>query len=194
MTSRHTGAHDPVAVRTLPCLAERRETSNSSVTSAAAIASSTGPPCTGVLRSFQHHVAVQRARRFKTAATVRVLDGRGGDGGIDVEVVTNDGRRRIFQLKYFPGGFSGGWGDSRRPQITKSFKKALEHSPDEWTLVVPRVLTASEDKFVKGLNGGQEPPTISVAARDELDSWVADDPSLDEYLQRDPNTTHGPGV
>ena len=58
-------------------------------------------------------------------------------GGIDVEVVTNDGRRRIFQLKYFPGGFSGGWGDSRRSQITKSFKKALEHSPDEWTLVVP---------------------------------------------------------
>ena len=108
---------------------------------------------------------------------MRVLDGRGGDGGIDVEVVTNDGRRRIFQLKYFPGGFSGGWGDSRRPQITKSFKKALEHSPDEWTLVVPRVLTASEDKFVKGLNGGQEPPTISVVARDELDSWLADDPA-----------------
>jgi hypothetical protein len=87
-----------------------------------------------------------------------------------------------------PEGFSGGWGDSRRPQITKSFKKALEHSPDEWTLVVPRVLTASEDKFVKGLNGGQEPPTISVVARDELDSWVADNPGLDEYLQRDPNT------
>ena len=40
----------------------------------------------------------------------------------------------------------------------------------------------------QGTHGGQEPPTISVAARDELDSWVADDPSLDEYLQRDPNT------
>ena len=155
MTSRHTGAHDPVAVRTLPCLAERRETSNSSVTSAAAIASSTGPPCTGVLRSFQHHVAVQRARRFKTAATVRVLDGRGGDRrhrrrGRHQRRASTD-----LPAEVLPGGFSGGWGDSRRPQITKSFKKALEHSPDEWTLVVPRVLTASEDKFVKGLNGGR---------------------------------------
>ena len=45
-----------------------------------------------------------------------------------------------------------------------------------------------EDKC-EGLNGGQEPPTISVVARDELDSWLADDPSLDEYLQRDPNTS-----
>ena len=118
---------------------------------------------------------------------MRVLDGRGGDGGIDVEVVTNDGRRRIFPLKYFPR-------DSRADGATAGAhrsrsQKALEHSPDEWTLVVPRVLTASEDKFVKGLNGGQEPPTISVVARDELDSWVADDPSLDEYLQRDPNTS-----
>jgi hypothetical protein len=137
MTSRHTGAHDPVAVRTLPCLAERRETSNSSVTSAAAIASSTGPPCTGVLRSLQLHVAVQRARRFKTAATVRVLDGRGGDRrhrrrGRHQRRASTD-----LPAEVLPGGFSGGWGDSRRPQITKSFKKALEHSPDEWTLVVP---------------------------------------------------------
>ena len=79
----------------------------------------------------------------------------------------------------------------RQPAPTdhEVLQKALEHSPDEWTLVVPRVLTASEDKFVKGLNGGQEPPTISVVARDELDSWLADDPSLDEYLQRDPNTS-----
>ena len=41
----------------------------------------------------------------------------------------------------------------------------------------PVARSRSEDKFVKGLNGGQEPPTISVVARDELDSWLADDPA-----------------
>ena len=119
-------------------------------------------------------------RRFGTARSVRVVDGRGGDGGIDIDVVADDGRLLIFQLKYFPEGFSGGHGKSRRPQIKRSFTRALEHNPDEWILVVPRVLTVGEDKFVKELNGGTVPPEITIVGRDELDSWLADDPTLDE--------------
>jgi hypothetical protein len=91
-------------------------------------------------------------RRFKDASTVTVVDGRGGDDGIDILLVTHDGHRRILQLKYFPETFSSGWADSRRPQIKESYKTAIEkNQPDEWTLVVPRLLTTPERKFVENL-------------------------------------------
>lgn len=138
---------------------------------------------------FDHAVESLIYRRFKDAGTVTVPDGRGGDGGIDVELVTTEGKRRIFQLKYFPEGFSSGSSRSRRPQIKKSFNAAQVHEPDEWTLVVPRNLTPGERKFIESLSPGTEPPLISIIGRSVLDDWMTDDPELEEYLHRDANST-----
>lgn len=71
---------------------------------------------------------------------VKIFDGSGGDGGRDIEAVFNSGYRIIIQLKHFPEGFSSSW-QSRRRQITDSFKAALKHEPDEWILVVPKKLS-----------------------------------------------------
>ena len=129
----------------------------------------------------QHHVAVQRARRFKTAATVRVLDGRGGDGGIDVEVVTNDGRRRIFPLKYFPR-------DSRADGATAGAHRSRK-AGTQARRMDPRGAQSPHRVGGQVRQGTQRRPGATDDQRGrELDSWVADDPSLDEYLQRDPNT------
>jgi hypothetical protein len=139
--------------------------------------------------TFDETVEVLITRRFKNTGTVTVPDGRGGDGGIDILYVGHDGHRRIFQLKYFPEGFSSGWARTRRPQIRNSFKTALQHEPDEWTLVVPGLVTDHEREFVEGLNAGSTPPTISILGRNDLNDWLADDPNLDTSLQRNPTTT-----
>ena len=50
------------------------------------------------------------------------LDGRGGDGGRDVDVHIGenfDVLDTIYKLKYFPEGFSGGHAKSRKPQIRR---------------------------------------------------------------------------
>lgn len=138
--------------------------------------------------AFDEAVEVLITRRFKNTGTVTVVDGRGGDGGIDILYVGHDNHRRILQLKYFPEGFSAGWASTRRPQIRKSFTAALQHQPDEWTLVVPRLLTPHEREFVENLNDGNTPPTISIIGRNDLDDWLAEDSDLDTYLQRNPTT------
>lgn len=50
---------------------------------------------------------------------VKALDGRGGDGGIDLDAtVERTGQLvSIYQLKFFPEGFSGEWSRARKPQI-----------------------------------------------------------------------------
>lgn len=89
--------------------------------------------------------------------TAVVLDGRGGDGGIDVGVYDQDGKiRHIFQLKHFPQGFSGGFRDVRQRQIKESFDRAwTKHQPPSWTLVVPCKPTDREGKYVSGLAKGK---------------------------------------
>ncbi|MCD9899667.1 hypothetical protein LUR56_05120 [Streptomyces sp. MT29] len=62
-------------------------------------------------------------RLYSETAEVRAVNGRGGDGGRDIDVVQG-GRLRIYQLKYFPDGLQG---RGRRPSIKKSFKRAMEH-------------------------------------------------------------------
>lgn len=81
-------------------------------------------------------------RLYVEDAEVEVMNGRGGDGGIDIKV-TVDSRVWIYQLKYFPDGFPGSY-QGRRTGIKRSFKKALEHDPDDWVLVVPCALTPAE--------------------------------------------------
>lgn len=123
-------------------------------------------------------------RRYRgTNAKVRAVNGRGGDDGIDIEVVDGD-RLTIYQLKYFPEGFSGGFLRTRRRQIRKSFNAAVDKNPDVWTLVLPRVTTNSEHDWVATL-AIDDGPEIKVMDRDELDNLLADFPDIDRWFQRD---------
>jgi hypothetical protein len=121
-------------------------------------------------------------RLYQDADEVRAFDGRGGDGGRDV-IVRQGERLRIFQLKYFPGGFSGAHGQRRR-QISKSFEAAMDHQPAEWILVTPGNLTPSELKFIEGLAKGKA-VKVSDMGRAKLDSRLAAHPNLLAYFQRD---------
>lgn len=96
--------------------------------------------------AFDRLVEALLHRMFDDSGQVVVVNGRGGDGGIDVQV-TGDAGLRIFQLKYHPDGFPGSL-KGRRTAIKKSFRRTMAHRPVEWTLVVPCTLTVSERAFV----------------------------------------------
>ncbi|WP_442545206.1 hypothetical protein ACSBOX_05890 [Arthrobacter sp. KN11-1C] len=121
-------------------------------------------------------------RIYAGADEIWPVDGRGGDGGRDI-VVTQGNRKRIFQLKYFPEGFPAE-NRSRRRQIINSFKKAMDHNPYEWVLVVPANLTPGEVEFIKNLGEGR-PVKIRWLDRGDLNERMATFPDLDRYFQRD---------
>lgn len=51
-------------------------------------------------------------------------------------------------------------------------------------MVVPCLCSTPEHKYVTELNGGEQPPEITVIDRDDLDAWMADAPSVDASVQR----------
>ncbi|MET7534398.1 hypothetical protein [Streptomyces goshikiensis] len=123
-------------------------------------------------------------RVYADRGDVKVVNGRGGDGGIDIKVTLPD-RARILQLKCYNDGFPGSY-KGRRASITKSFKDALVHDPDEWILVVPCTLSPSEDAFVRGLAKGAERPRVAVWDRAWLDDKLAAHADLrDHFLRED---------
>ncbi|MFD7008121.1 hypothetical protein [Rhodococcus jostii] len=139
---------------------------------------------------FERIVDTLMARKWQGIAEVICPDGRGGDGGIDIEVRQGE-RRRVYQLKYFPDGFSGNMKKTRTDQIRSSFKRAmkLDPAPVEWTLVVPSKLIPGEREFVEGLeqyvDEGTKPPKISILDRVELDLLLLAHPDVYAYLGRE---------
>lgn len=118
----------------------------------------------------------------------QALDGRGGDGGIDVDVTEPDGNiSTIYQLKYFPEGFSGGFSKTRRSQIKDSFLAAMEHKPAAWVLVVPRNPTPKERTWVRSLKGKNR-VSVSILARDGLDHMLSKAPDIHRLLTAGPLT------
>lgn len=113
------------------------------------------------------------------------LDGRGGDGGIDIELRSKRTGQlvRIFQLKHFPEGFSGGF-VNRRSQIKKSLIEALKHDPPSWTLVVPRNVTVKERQAVRAMRKGHE-VRVSFLGPAELDGLLAKHPDIEERFTVD---------
>lgn len=130
---------------------------------------------------------VEALVRYRFGERVRGVNGRGGDGGIDIEVTLDDGCLWIIQLKYFPEGFSSQW-RRRRTEIRQSFITAMQHQPDKWTLIVPCLCSTPAHQWVTGLNNGQRPPEIEVVDRDDLDAWIADAPEIDASVQRTAST------
>lgn len=143
---------------------------------------------------FERIVEVLLRRKWEpSGATVICPDGRGGDGGVDVDVQHHDGRRTIYQLKFYPDGFSGNLKSSRQRQIAKSFVSAmkLDEPPTEWFLVVPAKLTKGEREFVLKLaehrtlaKEGIDPPVIDIVGITELDDLSINDPGVHRYLAR----------
>ena len=73
------------------------------------------------------------------------IDGKGGDGGRDVQIV-GPGERQIvqaFELKSFTGRMT----PSRRQQVKRSLKRAANLKPLSWILVVPIDPTQKELKW-----------------------------------------------
>lgn len=127
---------------------------------------------------------LQRIHGAEPGVTVEAFDGRGGDQGCDVVVSREGVVWRIYQLKYFPEGFSGG-NVKRRQQIKKSFTRAMEHAPVEWVLVIPGNPTTTEKHFVNSLKGKAD-VAVSVMGRAALDSELAARPDLLDAFTRDP--------
>lgn len=113
-----------------------------------------------------------------------VLRGDGGDGGIDVAHYRGGELYEIFQLKFFPEGFSNKF-TGRRQQIKKSFERAwIEHQPSRWTLVVPQNPSQSEIVYINGLPQGRD-CRVRVVGEAWLDSKMKDFPELAAYMKRD---------
>lgn len=129
-------------------------------------------------------LVTRRYKREHPELSVQAIDGRGGDGGIDIDVrepVTGK-LLKIYQLKFFPEGFSGGH-RQRRNQIRNSFEKAAALHPPVWALVIPRNFTTNERKWITTLlkDSGIHPEFVGRA---ELDSLQADDPNAIALAQR----------
>lgn len=125
---------------------------------------------------FERLIEALIAWQHPLGTRVYPVDGRGGDGGIDVLaiepsddkiVVYQDppgGRVVVYQLKYFPEGFDGKEA-GRRNQIKRSLEQAIKHVPqmDKWVLVAPCTASRSGWAFLKGLCD-QNPASPSFTA------------------------------
>jgi hypothetical protein len=114
-----------------------------------------------------------------------VLRGDGGDGGIDVAVWLGSRVIKIFQLKYFPEGFTGEFRKVRRPQVEKSFKAAWKnHTPSEWILVMPPGPHKNERDFVLGL-ATDKAVEVDIWGQEKLAAALTDYPEVERAFLRD---------
>lgn len=114
-----------------------------------------------------------------------ILDGRGGDEGIDVGVERDGVVFHIYQLKFFPEGMSGGF-VKRRDQVKRSFARVAERPGLEyWTLIMPKNPTSSERRYTLALKNGQA-IEIDVWGVGRLDQEAARHPDLLGALTRRP--------
>lgn len=116
---------------------------------------------------------------------VDVIRGAGGDTGIDV-VVWLEGRAvRIYQLKYFPEGFTGAFRKVRRPQVKDSFDTAWKnHAPSEWILVMPPDPHINERNYVAELAEGKQ-VDVEIWGQEKLAAALTDYPEVERAFTRD---------
>lgn len=115
----------------------------------------------------------------------QAVDGRGGDGGIDIDVRVKKTNQlvEILQLKWFPEGFSNHF-KGRRAQIKKSFDRAMLEKTPVWTLVLPADITPTERKHVWGLKKKHE-VRIKFVGVTELNVLLAEHPEVHSWAMRD---------
>lgn len=115
----------------------------------------------------------------------QAVDGRGGDGGIDIDVRVKKTNQlvEILQLKWFPEGFSNHF-KGRRSQIKKSFDRAMMEKTPVWTLVLPADITPTERKHVWGLKQSHD-VRIQFVGVTELNLLLAKYPEVHSWAMRD---------
>ena len=131
-----------------------------------------GAPEVQAANEDMNSVLVQRL--YPTAVRI---DGRGGDGGRDILLMTDDGLV-IFQLKDFTGRLSTG---GRKRQIIRSLVQAATHEPIRWELVVPIDPTPEELKWFEEEAGRFDFPCI-WRGRTWLDGQHAQFPEIHRYF------------
>ncbi|WP_145973342.1 hypothetical protein [Corynebacterium glutamicum] len=104
---------------------------------------------------------------------------------MDIDVHSDGKLTHIYQLKYFPQGFSGGWARSRKPQIKNSFEKAMLLKPENWILIVPRNPTQGERAYVHSFKKGNK-AKIKIFGQSDLDNLMARYPDIQQWAVREP--------
>ena len=107
------------------------------------------------------------------------IDGKGGDGGRDVQIVHGQHDQIIdaFELKSFTGRVT----PSRRTQTSRSLKRAAGLSPARWSLVVPIDPTPDEIVWFRRLGKGYGFP-IAWLGRTWLDEKMSAFPDIRRYF------------
>ena len=107
------------------------------------------------------------------------IDGSGGDGGRDVQIVTGeDGQvRDAFELKSFTGRMTSG----RRRQVARSLRRAASLEPRNWTLIVPIDPTPGEEQWFADLGDPYSFPTAWLG-KTWLDEKMAAYPDIHRYF------------
>lgn len=131
---------------------------------------------------------LERVWSTKTDGVAYAIDGRGGDGGLDVFVSVDgdpDKPVHVYQLKFFPEGMSNGF-KSRREQVKRSFLSVADnHALKTWTLVIPGNPTVQELKSVLALKGSRD-LRLDVIGQSKLDETIAQHPDLLAWATRNP--------
>lgn len=118
---------------------------------------------------------------------LRSLDGAGGDGGRDAQLITPDGLT-VFEIKSF-----GRLNSSRRRQVERSLRKAVASTPamTRWVLVVPMNMTperpsarsSEESWFAEKLPTCAPGVELEWWGQDWLDSQVAEHMDVQRYIE-----------
>jgi hypothetical protein len=109
----------------------------------------------------------------------RRIDGRGGDGGRDVQIQGADGIH-AFEIKSFTGRMSPG----RRAHVRSSLARAATLDPVDWTLIVPIDPTPRELTWFDGLRS-TVPFPLEWRGLTWLDAEFAQRPSIARYFLKD---------
>ena len=107
------------------------------------------------------------------------IDGKGGDGGRDVQIVHGQEGRvtHAFELKSFTGRITS----ARRTQVARSLKRVAALGPGRWTLVVPIDPTPAEDRWFRKLGAGYCFPT-AWCGKTWLDEKMSAFPDIRRYF------------
>ena len=107
------------------------------------------------------------------------IDGKGGDGGRDVQIVRGQDNRLTdaFELKSFTGRMTSG----RRRQVEQSLKRAAILDPARWSLIVPIDPTPAEDRWFRQLGRIYGFP-IAWLGRTWLDEKMSAFPDIRRYF------------
>ena len=112
------------------------------------------------------------------------IDGKGGDGGRDVQIVhPGDGSIiDAFELKSFIGRI----GHVQRPQVKRSLNRVAGLRPSRWTLVVPIDPTPGELEWFCQLGKDYSFP-LEWRGKTWLDEKMASHPDIRRYFLEDAN-------